>query len=66
MKIGDVVLISEEITPRERWRLARIVEVMSEDISVPRTFKLRDSVGNNFIRHRKSLIKLELDIIMPQ
>ena len=66
LKIGDVVLISEEIVPRERWRLARIVEVMSKDTSVPRTFKLRDSVGNNFIRHRKSLIKLELDSIMPQ
>ena len=66
LKVDDVVLISEEITPRERWRLARIVEIVSENKSVPRTFKLKDSYRNHFMRHRTSLIKLEMDVITEQ
>ena len=61
LKIGDVVLISEVITPRERWKIAVIIEILSEDVNVPRTFKLRDSWGNEFVRHRTTLIKLELE-----
>ena len=66
LKIDDVVLIHEEITPRERWRLARIVDIVSENKSVPRTFRLKDSYGNYFMRHRNSLIKLEMDVITEQ
>ena len=58
--MGDVVLVSEPITPRERWKLGLITEIISKEIETPRTFRLRDAFGNFFVRHRTSLIKLEM------
>ena len=60
LRVGDVVLVSEPITPRERWKLGLITEIISKEIETPRTFRLRDAFGNFFVRHRTSLIKLEM------
>ena len=58
--VGDVVLIVENITPRERWRLATIKEVLS-DGNHKRQYKLVDAYKNEFIRHHNGIVKLELD-----
>ena len=60
LSIGDVVLVKEPITPRERWRLGRIIEVLGTDDGHPKRYKLRDAAGNCFDRHVTSLIRLEL------
>ena len=57
---GDLVLISEEITPRERWRVARVVKQTNNDPNHPRTFLLKDGYGNELTRHVTSLVPLEL------
>ena len=58
--VGDVVIICEAIVPRERWRVARIMEITSQDATHHRRFKLRDSAGNVFDRDQSGVVKLEL------
>ena len=60
LAIGDVVLVKEDITPRERWKLGRIIEVLGSDDGHPKRFRLRDAAENTFDRHITSLIRLEL------
>ena len=60
LAVGDMVLLKEEVTPREKWRTCIILEVTNKDPNHPRTFRLRDSSGTIFERHRNSLVHLEL------
>ena len=57
---GDLVLISEPITPREKWRIARVIKQLNDDKNHPRTFLLTDGCNNQLTRHVTSLIPLEL------
>ena len=59
-EVGDVVIIVEDITPRESWRVARITEIVNSDVTRTRRFKLRDASGNVFDRHATGVVKIEL------
>ena len=58
--VGDIVIICEPIVPRERWRVARIEEITSQEATHHRRFRLRDSAGNVFDRDQSGVVKLEL------
>ena len=59
LKIGDVCILKEDITPRERWKLGKIIEIIGDQKHCKR-FRLRDQAGNELDRHVTSLIKLEI------
>ena len=59
-KVDDVVLIKEPIVAREKWKTARIVEIVGDEVHA-RRFKLRDAAGNQLDRHITGIVKLELN-----
>ena len=59
-KVDDVVLIKEPIVSREKWKTARIVEIVGDEVHA-RRFKLRDAAGNELDRHITGIVKLELN-----
>ena len=61
LKVGDMVIIVEDITPREHWRVARVVEITNTDATHARRLKLRDAHGVHFDRHTNGVIRIEID-----
>ena len=59
LKENDIVLIKEPITAREKWKTARIIEIVSDDKTHARRYKVKDAAGNIMERHRTWLIHLE-------
>ena len=59
-KINDVVLIKEPIVPREKWKTARVIEIIGDEVNT-RRYKLHDAAGNCLDRHISGIIKLELN-----
>ena len=61
IEVGDLVLITEPITPRESWKLSRVIEILSSDPNHPRRFKLRDCHGNTYDRAVTGVVQIELN-----
>ena len=60
LKENDIVLIKEPITAREKWKTARIIEIIGDDQKHARRYKVKDAAGNIMERHCTWLIHLEL------
>jgi hypothetical protein len=58
---GDVVLVVDEIQPREKWSLALVVEVVKSEDGRQRRYKVRTSSGQVLERDIRKLIILERD-----
>ena len=61
MKIGDVTLLVEDQLPRERWRICRVTEILSNDETRVRRVRVKDQNGTFFDRHVNKLVLLELE-----
>ena len=59
MKIDDLVLIVEEMQPREKWRTCRVVETIGTDPQHVRRLKLIDAAGMRFDRHIEGVEAVE-------
>ena len=59
-KIGDIVLLTDDIQPREKWRITRIAEIKDSEDERQRRYILEDTFKNKFDRHRDSIVHLEL------
>jgi hypothetical protein len=59
LSIGDVVLMVDEIQPRERWNLAVVVDFDRSEDGETRRYKLRTSNGQTFDRDIRKLVILE-------
>ena len=59
LSIGDVVLMVDEIQPRERWNLAVVVDFDCSEDGETRRYKLRTSNGQTFDRDIRKLVVLE-------
>ena len=59
LSIGDVVLMVDEIQPRERWSLAVVVDFDRSEDGETRRYKLRTSNGQTFDRDIRKLVVLE-------
>ena len=60
-RVGQVVILADELQPREMWRLAVVTELLSDDVNHIRRVKVRLASGNVLERHVCKLIQLELD-----
>ena len=60
LEVDDVVLLVDDKSPREEWRICRIVEILNSDKKHVRRVKLRDGHGNLFDRTTNKVVKLEL------
>ena len=58
--IGDIVLIVDQILPRERWRICRIEEIKNSADGRQRRYILVDNFKNRFDRHREGIVKIEI------
>jgi hypothetical protein len=61
LRLGDVVLIHEDVRPRHLWERARIEELRKERDGYVRTVVLRKSDGRQITRHIQLVIPLEFD-----
>ena len=61
-EIGDIVLIVDQILPRERWRLCRIAEISPSIDNCQRRFILEDSFKNCFEPMVLTVRKLEMEV----
>ena len=59
-EIGDIVLLVDQILPRERWKLCRIAEILPSNDNRQRRYILKDSFKNRFDRHREGIVRIEL------
>ena len=60
-EVGTLVLIADQLLPREHWRMGRVVDVINGDEQHPRRFLVRDANGRTFDRHTTGLVSLELE-----
>lgn len=60
LKQGDVVLIADQQTPRNSWRVGEIVEIYPGSNKVVRIARVR-TVHGEFVRPTRKLIKLSSD-----
>jgi hypothetical protein len=61
LRLGDVVLIQEDIRPRHQWERARIEELRRGRDGQVRTVVLRTSDGRQITRPIQLVIPLEID-----
>ena len=59
LSVGDVVLMVDEIQPREKWNLAVVVDFDRSEDGETRRYKLRTSNGQTFERDIRKLVVLE-------
>ena len=59
LSVGDVVLMVDEIQPRERWSLAVVVDFDRSEDGETRRYKLRTSNGQLFERDIQKIVVLE-------
>ena len=61
LKVGDVVLMVDEIQPREKWSLALVVDAVKSEDGRHRRYKVRTSSGQVMERDIRKLVILERD-----
>ena len=61
-RLDQLVLLKDENLSRERWKIAKVVEVISSDPQHPRRFKVKSACGTLYDRHISGLVPLELDV----
>lgn len=61
LKKNALVMVLDEILPRDRWRVARVVDPLVSEDGVIRRYSLVDAFKNKIERHRESLVELEID-----
>ena len=59
LEIGDIVLMVNEIQPRERWALAVVVDFERSENGETQRYKIRASNGQLFDRDIQKLVVLE-------
>ena len=59
---GQLVVITDEATPRDKWKVARIDEVLSTDKNHVRRVRLTTAEGKSYERHLNKIIPLELEV----
>ena len=59
---GQLVIIVDELTPRDKWKVARVGEVLSKDKNHVRRVKLVTAEGKAFERHLNKIVPLELEV----
>ena len=57
--VGDVVLVVDEIQPREKWFLALVVEAIASEDGRFRRYKVKTSSGQVMERDIRKLVVLE-------
>ena len=58
---GQLVVITDDLSPRDSWKIARVDEILSEDKDHVRRVKITTAGGKTFERHISHLIPLELE-----
>ena len=58
IKVGDVVLLVDDQTPRSSWKMARVTDVHLSDDNLVRSVKIRLADGSSFQRPVQKLIHL--------
>ena len=59
--VGQLVVMVDDLTPRDSWRIARIDEILSDDKNHARRLKITTAGGKTFERHVAHVIPLELE-----
>ena len=59
LAVGDVVLMVDEIQPRERWALAVVVDFEQSEDGETRRYKLRTANGQLFEQNIRKIVVLE-------
>ena len=59
LAVGDVVLMVDEIQPRERWSLAVVTDFVESEDGETRRYKLRTSNGQSYERDIRKIVVLE-------
>ena len=58
--VGQIVILTDEQSPRDQWRLARVDAIKGDPRNV-RTVVVQTASGKKFERHCTKLVPLELD-----
>ena len=61
-KVGQVVVITDDLLPRDSWKLGRITQIINEEKQTPRQLLIRDAVGRVFDRHITGIVPIETDL----
>ena len=59
LAVGDVVLMVDEIQPRERWALAVVMDFDRSEDGETRKYKLTTAIGQLFERDIRKIVILE-------
>ena len=54
-------MITDEMTPRDKWKIARVDEILSQDKNHVRRVRLTTAEGKTYERHLNKIIPLELE-----
>ena len=60
INVDDVVIITDPLLPRDRWKIGRVESVIGRDENHHRRFIVRDSDGTRYDRHVSGLVLLEM------
>ena len=58
---GQLVILVDEATPRDKWRIGRVDEILSKDRNHVRRVKITTAEGKQFERHVTKIVPLELE-----
>ena len=61
-KINQIVLLKDDNSPRESWRMARVTKILNSDPNHVRRVSLKDGNGTVFDRHITGVVPLEFDL----
>ena len=60
IKFDDVVIITDPLLPRDRWKIGVVESIIGRDENHARRFIIRDSDGTKYDRHVSGIVLLEL------
>ena len=60
IKVDDVVIITDPLLPRDRWKIGVVESIIGRDENHARRFIIRDSDGTKYDRHVSGIVLLEL------
>ena len=61
LKKNALVMIMDDVLPRNRWRIARVLEPIVSEDGLTRRYLLVDAFKNQMERHREALVELEVE-----
>ena len=65
-KVGDVVLVGDDVKKRRQWKLAKIIQIQRSEDNAVRSVVLQLGTGTKIVRPVQSIFYMELNEFQDQ